>query len=154
MHATAAASFWSAMPTKAIRARTWIAEIAKVAASMSHLSPAKEAVAQRAASAGEAAQRAVERLAARKYDQASAMRLLGTISADAGPISLGGERSAEQAVMAADVLYLACSKNGKLPNDAEIKAAIDAMFQQLENPSGYNPQRFREQLGRMRSRLP
>ncbi len=129
-------------------------EMAKVAASMNRLAPAREAVAQTASSAGEVAGRALDRLASRKYDQASALRMLGEISADADAISEGGERSAEQAVMASDVLALACAKNGKLPNEAEVKAAIDAMFQQLENPSSYNPQRFREQLARIKSRLP
>ena len=130
------------------------AEMAKVAAAMSRLAPARETVGQSASSAGEVAGRAVNRLASRNYDQTSALRLLGEISADADAISDGGERSAEQAVMASDVLALACAKNGKLANEAEIKAAIDAMFQQLENPSSYNPQRFREQLARIKSRLP
>lgn len=129
-------------------------EMAKVAASMERLSPAREAAGQTASSAGGIANRAVELLASRKHGQASALRLLGEISADADAISNGGERSAEQAVMAADALYLACSRNGKLANDAELKAAIDAMFQQLENPSSYNPQRFREQLGKIKSHLP
>lgn len=129
-------------------------EMAKVAASMARLSPARDTVAQAASSAASVAGNAVQRLAARKYDQDSALRLLNALAADADAISSAGERSAEQAVMAADVLYLACSKNGKLANDAEIKAAIDAMFQQLENPSSYNPQRFREQLGKVKPRLP
>ena len=130
------------------------AEMSRLAAAMSHLSPAKDAVSQSASSAEGAAGRVVERLAARKYDQASTLRLLGALSADADSISSGGERSAEQAVMAADVLYLAGSKNGKLANDADIKAAIDAMFLQLENPSTYSPLRFREPLSRVKPRLP
>ncbi len=130
------------------------AAMAKVAASMSTLSPARDAVAQGALAAAEPAHRAVQLLASRKYDQASAVRLLAELAADADAIGNAGERSAEQAVMAADVLYLACSKNGKLANDADIKAAIDAMFQQLENPSAYNPQRFRDQLARIKPRLP
>lgn len=129
------------------------AEMTQLAAAMARVSPAPDAVARSSSSAAEVASRALLSLASRKYDQASALRLLGRISSDADTISSGGERSAEQAVMAVNVLYLACTKNGKLANDADIKAAIDAMFLQLENPSSYNPRRFREQLSKIKPTL-
>ncbi len=46
-----------------------------------------------------------------------------------------GERSAEQATMALDSLFIAYTKNGKLANDSQIRAAINGLFRQLDDPS-------------------
>jgi hypothetical protein len=75
------------------------------------------------------------------------------ITQDAENISLGDERAAEQAAMALDSLYIAYSKQTNPPNAAEVRVAINGLFQQLENPSGYNADQFAVSLKRIRDLL-
>jgi hypothetical protein len=49
--------------------------------------------------------------------------------------------------MAIQSLFVAYERNEKLPHSAELRAAITALFQDLQNPSAYDPTRF---AGRMR----
>ena len=51
--------------------------------------------------------------------------------------------------MAMDSLYIAYSKDAKPRSDADIRAAINALFQQLENPSAYNADQFAAGLRRI-----
>ncbi len=44
--------------------------------------------------------------------------------------------------MALDSLFIAYTKNAKLANDAQIRAAINGLFQQLDDPSAYNGFKF------------
>ena len=53
-----------------------------------------------------------------------------------------GERSAEQATMALDSLFVAYTKNDKLANEEQIRAAINGLFRQLDDPSAYNGLKF------------
>jgi len=50
---------------------------------------------------------------------------------DAENIGACDETRSEQAVMAMDSLYIAYSKDAKPANAAEVRAAINALFQQL-----------------------
>ena len=45
-------------------------------------------------------------------------------------------------------------QNGKDVDGAASRAALDRLFQQLENPSGYDPRRFAPQLRRVAELLP
>ncbi len=72
---------------------------------------------------------------------------------DAETIALSDERAAEQAVMALDSLYIAYSKDAKPANAPDVRAAINALFQQLENPSAYNADQFASALRRIRTLL-
>src|SRR6266853_2561907 len=120
---------------------------------MSKLNPDRNAVASAASAAAPLAQRIAERLATMQYDQAIALRILQRISDDAENIALADERAAEQAAMAIDSLYLAYSKDAKPANAPEVRAAINALFQQLENPSAYNADQFASALRRIRTLL-
>jgi len=120
---------------------------------MSKLNPDRNAVASAAFAATSLAQRIAERLATMQYDQALALRMLQTISGDAENISLADERAAEQATMAMDSLYIAYSKDAKPAKAPEVRAAINALFQQLENPSSYNADQFASALRRIRTLL-
>lgn len=120
---------------------------------MSKLNPNRDAVVSAAAAAAPLAQRIAERLAAMQYDRAIALRMLERISDDAENISLADERAAEQAVMAMDSLYIAYSKDAKPANAAEVRATINGLFQQLENPSAYNADQFASSLRRIRALL-
>jgi hypothetical protein len=87
-----------------------------------------------------------ERLAAMHFDQPTTLRLLKGISSDADDIAGQGERSAEQATMALDSLFIAYAKNDHLANDTQIRAAIHGLFQQVEDPSAYNGFKFAQAM--------
>src|SRR5262249_17334288 len=120
---------------------------------MSKLNPDRNVVATAALAAAPIAQRLAERLATMQYDQAIALRMLQHICDDAENIALADERAAEQAVMALDSLYIAYSRETKPANAAEVRAAINGLFQQLENPSAYNADQFASALRHIRALL-
>jgi len=120
---------------------------------MSKLNPDRGAVSASATAASPVAQKFAQRLATMPYDQALVLRLLQEISGDADTIALADERAAEQAAMAVDSLYIAYSKDAKPANAAEVRAGINELFQQLENPSAYNADQFAASLRRVRSLL-
>jgi hypothetical protein len=78
------------------------------------------------------------------YDRAQTEQLMREIANDSDGISLDGERSAEQAAMALDSLYLAYA-NLAGPNP-ELKGDIDQMYRLLDNPSAYNAPKFAAQM--------
>jgi hypothetical protein len=80
-------------------------------------------------------------------DPASTLRLLQKILGDADHLSGQGEHAAAQAAMAIQSLFVAYERNQKLQNATEIRAAIGALFQDLQDPSAYDPARF---AGKMR----
>src|SRR6266446_2563591 len=126
-------------------------QLLAVSEEMSKLNPDRNAVASAASAAAPLAQRIAERLATMQYDRAVALRMLQRIPDDAENIALADERAAEQAAMAMDSLYIAYSKDAKPANAAEIRAAINELFQQLENPSAYNANQFASSLRRIRA---
>jgi len=128
-------------------------QLLAVSDQMSKLNPDRNTVASAASAAAPLAQRIAERLATMQYDQAVALRLLQRISDDAENIALADERAAEQATMAMDSLYIAYSRDAKPANAAEVRAAINGLFQQLENPSAYNADQFASALRRIRPLL-
>jgi hypothetical protein len=123
--------------------------LATVADEMSKLNPDRAAVASAAMAAAPVTQRFAERLAAMNYDSAFTLRAMQGIAQDAETIALGDERAAEQATMALDGLYIEYSKQANPANAAEVRAAINGLFQQMENPSAYNADRFAAALKRI-----
>ena len=128
-------------------------QLLAVSEEMSKLNPDRNAVASAASAAAPLAQRIAERLATMQYGQAVALRMLQRISDDAENIALADERAAEQAAMAIDSLYVAYSKDAKPANADEVRAAINELFQQLENPSAYNADEFASLLRRIHTLL-
>src|SRR5712692_3734478 len=128
-------------------------QLLAVSNEMNKLNPDRSAVASAASAAAPLAQRIAERLATTRYDQAVVLRMLQRISDDAENIALADERAAEQAAMAMDSLYIAYSKDAKPTNAAEVRAAINGLFQQLENPSSYNADQFASSLRQIRTML-
>jgi hypothetical protein len=124
-----------------------------LAGQMSTLNPDRVAVASVASSAGPIAQRVAERLAAMQYDQELVLRMLQQITNDAENISLADERAAEQATMTVDSLYIAYSREAKPKNAEEVRAVINGLFQQLENPSSYNADQFSSALRQIHGML-
>jgi hypothetical protein len=128
-------------------------QLLAVSDEMSKLNPDRNAVVSAATAAAPLAQRIAERLAGMPYDQAIVLRMLQRIADDAEDISLADERGAEQAAMALDSLYIAYSRDAKPANAAEVRAAINGLFQQVENPSAYNADQFASSLRRIRALL-
>jgi hypothetical protein len=120
---------------------------------MGKLNPDRAAVANAASAAAPLAQQIAERLATMQYDQAVTLRMMQRITDDAENIAIADERAAEQAAMAMDSLYIAYAKDTKPANDAEVRGAINVLFQQLENPSSYNADQFAAALRRIRPML-
>jgi hypothetical protein len=129
------------------------ARMTELAKLMSVLNPDRDAVAAAAASARQDADRLVARIQSQPYDHAMTARLLIEISGHSEEISRQGERAAEQAAMALDSLYIASSRNSAPANAAEIRAAINGLFQLLENPSAYDPNTFAAQMTKLNALL-
>ena len=127
--------------------------LAAVAAEMSKLNPERSAVVAAANSASPVALQFAERLSTMTYEPGVALRAMQGITQDAENISLGDERTAEQAAMALDALYIAYSKQANPSNAQEVRGAINRLFQQLENPSAYNADQFASSLKRIHDLL-
>ena len=93
----------------------------------------REEVAAAAGRAAGVADRLAQGIAKAQFDPAIAARLMKSISADAAAISNQGEKSAEQAAMALQSLYLSSATS--IPNATELRDAINGLFQQLNDPS-------------------
>lgn len=125
--------------------------LATVYAQASKLHSDRQALIEAANAAAAVASRLAADLDAATFDRARTARLLRSICADADRISAQGPRSAEQATMALDSAFIAYAKeSGPQP---EVRAAIDALFQQLDNPSAYNAPRFASAMKRVGSSL-
>ena len=129
------------------------ARLAAVATEMSKLNPDRGVVVAAANSAAPVAQQFAERLSTMTYEPGIVLRSMQGITQDAENISLGDERTAEQAAMALDALYIAYSKQANPSNASEVRSAINGLFQQLENPSAYNADQFASSLRRIHDLL-
>jgi hypothetical protein len=82
-----------------------------------------------------------------------ASSLLRGIFADAPAIADRGERAAEQAAMAVEVLASALAKaRGQDP--ASMKGTFTELFQQFESPSSFDPRRFTAAMKKAESAIP
>ena len=107
----------------------------------------RASVAMEAASVAEIADRLAQRMVtAGPLDQTVTLRLLKNISGDADYVAAQGERSAEQAAMVLDSLFVAYSRNARLAKAEQVRTAIRALFQQLDDPSAYNAPKFAQQM--------
>src|SRR3984957_21205366 len=123
-------------------ARDLKAPIEQVYGGVTVLNTNRLQLASEATSTSELADRFASRLNSMKFDQPQTLRLLKSISGDGDGIAQQGERSAEQATMALDSLFIAYTKNGKLANDSQIRAGIHGLFRQVEDRSAYYGFRF------------
>jgi len=117
-------------------------QMAQLSKLLSQTEPDRDAVTRGASGATTLSNQLISRIEAQPYDAPMTLRLLQRICSDADEISNDGERAAEQAAMALDSLFIAYSKSEKVANAAEVRAAINSLFQQVENPSNYNPADF------------
>jgi hypothetical protein len=122
-------------------------ELLRLAQLMSQLNPDRDAVSASANICAHLVGDLSSKLNAMPSDSASTLRLLQKILGDADNVSGQGEHAAAQTAMAIQSLFVAYERNQKLQNGTEIRAAISALFQDLEDPSAYDPARF---AGKMR----
>jgi Cytochrome c554 and c-prime len=129
------------------------AHLSHLAELMSRLNPDRQAVASEAEESAQLAEGLVRQAETQSYDRALTLLLLRKLSGDADGISGAGERAAEQAAMALDSLFIAYAQNTKPSNEPEMRAAINGLFQLLENPSAYNPYVFARQMRKVNELL-
>jgi hypothetical protein len=127
--------------------------LAKVATEMSRVAADRTKVAASATETAGVLDDFAQRIATMPYDQAMTMKLMRDISGDADGISMAGERSAEQGAMALNSLFLAYSRNTKMPNDTELRGAIAGLYRQLQNPSEYDGFQFAAQMRKVNALL-
>jgi hypothetical protein len=131
------------------------ADVRQLAAEMSKLQGDRTRIASAATGIRGTLDALARLLASAPADRASTLRYARAIVDDAETISNGGERSAEQAAMSLETLLGALTQNtGGGVDAAAARAALDRLFQQLENPSGYDPRRFGPLLRRVGDVLP
>ena len=123
----------------------------KLAALVGSLQPNRDDIEQLATQAGELSTKLAGELRNASFDREKTVRVMRAICGDADYISDQGERSAEQAAMALDSLYIAYAKAGGSGGDA--RPAIDALLHELDNPSAYNAPRFAAALKRVNASL-
>jgi hypothetical protein len=129
-------------------------ELARLAQLMSQLNPDRDAVAASAGNCAKLVGDLAAKAGAMPNDPASTLRLLQKISGDADNISAQGEHAAAQAAMAVQSLFVAYERNDKFPRSAELRVAISALFQDLQDPSAYDPARFAGKLRQVNALLP
>ena len=130
------------------------AGINQVYAGVTALNSDRPKTAAEASSTAALADRLAGRMNTIPFDPAMSLRLLKSIAADGDGIAEQGERSAEQATMALDSLFIAYTKNEKLGNDAQIRTAINGLFQQVEDPSMFNGFTFAAAMKNLNALLP
>ena len=101
--------------------------------------------------AGDVANRFAGAVESASFDRGRTARLMHAITAQAETLADEDTRTAEQAAMSLDALFISYSKEGG--EKGEVRNAINALFQQLQNPSGYSGPRFKEQLRRVGAAL-
>ncbi len=126
-------------------------EIGRVNTLVTGMSADRAAVQSAANRAAELAGQMVPGIRDAPYDSARTERLLRSITGDADAIAFAGERTAEQATMTVDSLYIAEAKADS-PNPAT-RQAIDGLFHLVDNPSAYNGPQFAAQMKRVRGTL-
>ncbi|HVC20183.1 MAG TPA: multiheme c-type cytochrome [Vicinamibacterales bacterium] len=125
------------------------AGLATLSAEVSKLQPDRARIATLATGLEPTLDTLASRAAAATADRESTVRMVRAIAGDADRISNEGERSAEQAAMSLETLLDVYVQNVKGADGAAVRKSLDALFQQLENPSAYDPRRFAPQLQRM-----
>jgi hypothetical protein len=79
------------------------------------------------------------------FDTAWGVRLMKSISADDN-IPAQGERSAEQAAMALQSLFVATCDNAHFRDIEQLRSTINSLFAQFQTPSAYDQYKFAKQL--------
>jgi hypothetical protein len=128
-------------------------ELTELAKLMSQLNPDRDAVASTATNSARLVADLSARVEISPSDAAATLRMMQKISGDADTVSAQGEHAAAQAAMALQSLFVAYDRNEKLHNSDEVRAAITALFQELQNPSAYDPAKFAARMQQVNALL-
>lgn len=129
-------------------------ELLKLAGLMNQLNGNRSEIAATAKHAAGLAGELAIQIDNQPFDPIVTLRVMRRIAADNKVIAADGERSAEQATMALDVLYRAYQQNTKPPLDAGVRTSLDAMLQTvLQNPSAYSAPKFAAQMQKVSDAL-
>jgi Cytochrome c554 and c-prime len=128
-------------------------ELAELAKLMSQLNPDREAVATAATNSARLVSDLASKVENSPNDAAATLRMMQKISGDADTVSAQGEHAAAQAAMAMQSLFVAYDRNEKLHNSAEVRLAISGLFQELQNPSAYDPAKFAARMRQVNALL-
>jgi hypothetical protein len=129
------------------------AELSQLARLMSQLNPDREAVASAATNSARMVGDLSVKIGTTPNDSGSTLRLLQKISGDADNVSAQGEHAAAQAAMAIQSLFVAYDRNEKVQNSEQLRVAIGGLFQELQNPSSYDPARFAARMRQVNALL-
>lgn len=113
--------------------------------------PKTTEVAEAADRASNIVDQMVGRVSNTTYDRALSGRLLGEISSQADKFSNVDTRTAEQAAMTLDSLYISYAKQGG--QSPAVRSAIDGLFNLLKNPSAYSAPSYRAQMEKVNAAL-
>lgn len=127
------------------------AEATQVAALVTSMSADRAAVESSANKAAELAGEMAAQVRDASYDGTRTSRLIAAIAGDGDAIAADGERTAEQALMTLDSLYIAELKVGA--GNPATRTAINGLFPLVNNPSAYNGPQFAAQLKKVRATL-
>lgn len=122
------------------------AELGRLEAAMSRVRPEPAEAGAAAGAVADSARRLLPALQNARYDRQLALRLLRNIIQDAEYISAHGASGAEQATMTMASLFAAYEREARPANREQVRAALDALFLELKNPSAYHPERFAARL--------
>jgi hypothetical protein len=110
-------------------------------------------IAATATQAAKTADQLAGKMAAKQFEKAGTQALMQAISGDADSISTSGIRAAEQAAMALDRLYAAYSKSPGEKPDKAAQAALDRLFNGVEDPKKFDSKQFAADLKVFRSSI-
>jgi hypothetical protein len=109
---------------------------------LNHASGRRTEFAETATEIATLADQLARQLAGMKFDERVTRALLRAVSSDTRIGYDSGIRSAEQAAMTLDTLYATYSKVVTVPNHNEIKAAINRLYDHLQDPARFDPAQF------------
>jgi hypothetical protein len=128
-------------------------QLTKLAAAMNQLQGNRTEIAATAKSAAAIANNLATQLESQSYSPDLTLRLMRRIAADSKMIAAEGERPAEQATMALDVLYRAYQQNSNQAMPG-VRAPLDGLIQIVQqNPSYYSAPRFAAQMQKVSEAL-
>jgi hypothetical protein len=116
-------------------------------AQASRINSDRNELAQSATKAAANAGQIADRLNAMPVDREKAAQMMAAIIANSDELAAQGTRTAEQAAMALEALMAAQGRG----TQADVRASIDELFRQLDNPSQFNGPRFATQMKKVSS---
>jgi hypothetical protein len=129
------------------------AVMAKLQIEASRLSARPDDVAALATQARGIVDRGISRTLASPATPEIAAAMLRGIFTDAPAIAARGERAAEQAAMAVEVLATALAR-ARGQDGAALKGVFSELFQQFESPSSFDPRKFAAAMKKAESAIP